>query len=178
MKKKRPKSWCLVVDASIARAAGPPESRHPTGAHCRDFLIALRGVGHRMAWSEAIKTEWDKHESSFARQWRVSMVSLGKLRPVTDEQDEELRVAIEDHSDDENVVALMLKDAHLIEAAFATDSRVASLDDTVRGHFRQLAVTLDSLRAILWVNPANEDEQTVSWLEKGAPAHPTRRFKP
>jgi hypothetical protein len=104
MKKKRPKSFCLVVDASIARAAGPPESRHPTGAHCRDFLIALRGFGRRMAWSEAIRTEWDKHQSAFARQWRVSMMKLGKLRPVKDEQDEALRTAIEGHSKDKKVV--------------------------------------------------------------------------
>ena len=178
MKKKRTKTWCIVVDASIARAAGPVGSRHPTSAHCRDFLRALRGAGHRLAWSEAIRLEWDKHQSTFTLEWRLSMARLGKLRPVTDEQDEELRTAIEEHSKDKNVVTILLKDAHLIEAAFATDSRVASLDDTVRGHFRQLAAALDSLRAILWVNPANEDEQVVSWLEKGAPAHSTRRLGP
>lgn len=176
MKKKRTKTWCIVVDASIAGAAGLEESRSPTAAHCRDFLKALRNVGHRMAWSAAIKAEWDKHQSTFALEWQLSMVRLGKLRPVKDERDEELRTVIEEHSKDKQVVAKMLKDAHLIEAAFATDSRIASADENARGHFGRLAATLHSLRTVVWVNPANEDEQAVRWLEKGAPAHSARQL--
>jgi hypothetical protein len=72
----------------------------------------------------------------------------------------------------------MLKDAHLIEAAFVTDSHVASSDEAVRGHFRRLAATYHSLRRVVWVNPVIEDEQIVEWLEDGARNKPSRRLKP
>jgi hypothetical protein len=178
MSKKRTQTRCLALDASVARAAGTLETRHPTGALCRDFLIAVRSVCHRLAWSEAIKAEWDKHQSAFAGQWLVSMMNLQKLRPVRNERFEELREAIEAHSKDENVVAVMLKDAHLIEAALATDFRLASLDDTVRGHFSRLTGKLDSLRRVIWVNPAIEEEQAVEWLENGARSERFRKLKP
>lgn len=161
-------SVCFVVDASIARAAGSLESTHPTGTRCRQFLRTLRGVCHRMAWNAAIKAEWDKHQSAFASTWRVSMFNLGKLRTIPDEQSEAFRDAIHAHSTDEGVVAVMLKDAHLVEAAFAADGRVAALDDTVRGHFARLAGTFEDLRAILWANPAAEGDECIGWLEGGA----------
>src|SRR5258708_35493936 len=98
MSKRRTKTCCLVIDTSIARAAGTLESSDPTGTRCSDFLITVRGVCHRMAWSEAIKAEWDKHQSRFAAGWLVTMMNLKKLRPVKDEPLEELRAAIEGHS--------------------------------------------------------------------------------
>ena len=69
-----------------------------------------------MAWNEAIKAEWDKHQSKEAAQWLVTMMNLKKLRPVKDERLDELREAIEEHSKDKNVVRIMFKDAHLVEA--------------------------------------------------------------
>ena len=178
MSKRRAPTCCLVVDASIARAAGTLESKDLTGIRCHDFLVAVRAVCHRMAWNEAIKAEWDKHQSRFAAQWLVIMLNLRKLRAVNDEPLEELRETIEAHSKNPNVVAIMLKDALLIEAALATDSRIASLDETVRGHFRRLAATHEPLRRIVWVNPAIEDEQVVEWLEEGARLEPARRLRP
>jgi hypothetical protein len=178
MSKKKARTWCFVIDASIARAASSLESRHPTGRNCRDFLIAVRGICHRMAWSEGIKAEWDKHESAFAFQWRLSMMKLNKLRPVKDEMLEDLREAIAAHSEDRNVVEIMVKDAHLIEAAFTTDSRVAALDETVRSHFSRLAATFELLRGVLWVNPATEGEAAIDWLKAGAPAQRARCLKP
>ncbi len=71
----------------------------------------------------------------------------------------------------------MLKDAHLIEAALATDSRIASLDETVRGHFSRLAASFAPLRRIMWVNPVTEGEKAVEWLEAGAKAERARRLK-
>jgi hypothetical protein len=71
MSKKRTPSHCLVTDASVAQAAGSLESKDPPGSLCRDFLVAVRGVCHRIAWTKAISGEWDKHESAFARLWRV-----------------------------------------------------------------------------------------------------------
>jgi hypothetical protein len=131
-----------------------------------------------MAWSEKIKAEWDKHQSTFAGQWLVSMMAIQKLRTVRDEPVGELREAVQGHSSEEGVVAVMLKDVHLIEAALATDLRVASLDDTVRGHFCRFAGQFAALREVLWVNPAIEEEQAIEWLENGARAERSRKLKP
>lgn len=174
MSKKRAKTRCLVIDASIAHAAGDSESLAPTGRRCSDFLIDVRGICHRMAWSEAIKAEWDRHRSIFAGQWLVSMMNLKKLRPVKDESSEALREAIAEHSRDENIADIMLKDAHLIEAALATDLSIAALDDTARGHFSRLAASYEALRQIIWVNPSIEEEQVIEWLNTGAPAERSR----
>jgi hypothetical protein len=131
-----------------------------------------------MAWNEAIKAEWDRRQSRLSARWLVSMENLRKLRITTEASSEALREAICGHSDDENVVAKMLEDAHLIEAAMETDWRVASLDDNARGHFARLAANFDSLRKIVWVNPAIEEEQAVEWLMEGAPNERSRRLKP
>jgi hypothetical protein len=177
MTKKKIPSRCLVIDASIAEAAGTTEPRHPNAAICREFLTAVRRICHRVAWSEAITAEWEKHKRAFAAQWLVSMRSIGKLRPVRDESVQELREAIQEHSTDSNVVEKMLKDAHLFEAALATDMRVASCDENARGHFSRLAAGFHLLRPIMWVNPITEGELAVDWLEQGAPSKPSRRLK-
>src|SRR5207245_2592093 len=99
---------------------------------------------------------WNRHKRAFVVQWLVSMRNLRKLRRVENETREEMREAIEEHSKDLHVVRKMLKDAHLFEAAFATDLRLASLDENSRGHFRRLAKTVAFLGPIVWVNPAVE----------------------
>src|SRR5262245_21893189 len=103
MSKKKVATCRLVIDASIAQAVGALKAQHPTAEHCRDFLMSVRGVCHRMAWSPAIKAEWNEHQSLFAAQWLVTMMNLQKLWPVKDEQLGGLREAIEGHSDDRNV---------------------------------------------------------------------------
>lgn len=174
MSHKKVDSVCFVLDASIARAAGPKDSKHPTGALCREFLEKIRGVCHRIAWNAAIKAEWDKHESKFATAWLVSMVRLRKVRHIPDEEVEHFREAIVAHSTDARVVEAMLKDAHLIEAALAADCRVASLDGTVRGHFSRLAVTCADLQNLLWIDPVTDAERCIEWVESGAPERPER----
>ncbi len=93
------------------------------------------------------------------------MRNMQKLRLVEDESLEKLRDAILSHSQDEDVVAIMLKDAHLVEAALATDRRIAAGDETARGHFARLAASFGIIRPINWVNPTIEDEQIIAWIE-------------
>jgi hypothetical protein len=178
MSKKRTPSCCLVIDASIAEAAGSQDLPPPTAQRCREFLIAALSVCHQAAWSRAIRAEWDVHQRDFATDWLVTMMKFRKLRHINEALSEELRTAIQGHSDDENVTRKMLKDAHLLEAALATDSRIASLDENARGHFRRLAATLDSIKSIMWVNPTIEDEEAVGWLEDGAKKKRSRQLKP
>ena len=55
---------------------------------------------------------------------------------------------------DQPLAAAIEKDRHLIEAALATDKRVASLDDRVRRHLRDHAAKLSEVPSMCWVNPS------------------------
>jgi hypothetical protein len=178
MSHKKITSVCFVIDASIARAAGPPESQHPTGALCREFLQTIRGVCHRIAWNASIKAEWDEHGSKFATAWLVSMVNLRKRRPVPDEVNEEFREIISRHSTDAGTVAVVLKDAHLIEAAWASDCRIAALDETVRAHFCRICAACSELQRIQWANPVAEGKACIEWVEAGALDEAARFLRP
>lgn len=68
------------------------------------------------------------------------------------------------------------KDAHLIEAACATDRIVVSLDDVVRGHLCDVCPQVSEVREILWANPAREEERVPSWLERGARMEKKRKL--
>jgi hypothetical protein len=174
MSKKSTPTYCLVIDCSVAHAAGGLDSKHPTGIMCRDFLQKVRGICHRMAWTSAIKAEWDRHKSKFATEWLLKMERLGKLRWL--ESMTHLSDDIKACKVESGIEAALLKDCHLVEAALDSDSRVASLDDTVRKHFSDISVTIEVLKPILWVNPTNESEASDAWLEDGAPNQPKRRL--
>ncbi len=77
---------------------------------------------------------------------------------------------------DEPVAAAIQKDRHLIEAALATDKRVASLDDRVRQHLRNHATKFSEALSICWINPNMPDEASTAWLESGAPAENPRKL--
>src|SRR5438093_5128344 len=105
MSKKNVQTFCLVIDASVAGAAG---HKPAPGIVCRDFLIAVRSVCHRIAWSEAIRAEWDKHMSTFSEQWLVSMRKLRKLRSLTLDESAHLREAVTAKVADKNVAEIVL----------------------------------------------------------------------
>ncbi|MCI0640461.1 MAG: hypothetical protein L0Y72_05755 [Gemmataceae bacterium] len=106
------------------------------------------------------------------------MLKLDKLRPVEETITSEIRDSIQEHCNDADILAIVLNDCHLIQAALAADLRVASLDEQVRGHLATLSAAVESLRPLIWVNPAVVEENAVEWLEKGAPDQKKRRLKP
>jgi hypothetical protein len=164
----------LVIDASVARSAGGADAVFPLSKRCRDFLKTVVAVGHRAVLTRAVREEWKKHESGFARQWRTAMMARKKLLLDDPGEDGGLREAIEQAAVTPRQRDAMLKDAHLIEAAQATDRTVVSLDDTVRGLFGAAATPVRVLRTVVWVNPGHEDEGCAAWLERGAPAEKHR----
>lgn len=175
MSKKKTPPWCLVIDCSIGHAASDsPLSDSIAALHCAEFLAIVRNEGYQMAWSNAIEHEWERHQSTFAVQWLASMMSLKKLRRLAVAESKDLRERVEELCIDAAVIPIVLKDCHLIEAALATDSRIASTDDNARGHFTGLAQNIEMLRAILWVNLAKKGERAIAWLEAGAPAQKKR----
>lgn len=169
---------CIVVDASVGRAAGEHDAVHASSSRSRWFLQAMLDEEFRMALNGPIKVEWDKHQSKYAMTWRTAMARKGRVQLVSNNQMHDLRRAISGFSLDPHIGEIMLKDAHLLEAALASDGRVASLDETVRGHFRRLCANFEEIGAVLWTNPTKVSDGSVDWLKRGAPDERPRRLKP
>ena len=174
MSDKRIESICLVIDASIARAAGGFESKDPLGSVCREVLIRVRGICHRMAYGERMKEEWHRHMSRFATAWLVSMVSMNKLVLVDDSPESAHLDTIRAHAADPGLVEVMEKDAHLLAAATRTASRILSLDDKIRHHFAGKLRTHAEVLALVWVNPSDPEEDAIEWLNQDAPMEASR----
>jgi len=143
------KSRLLVVDASVAGAAG--ETDHPTSKSCREALLDIREVCHRIIMTPSLLDEWKRHESRFARKWLRSMFACRKVRnvkhtcfrlPATDmtclnvEENESLR-----------------KDAHLFEGAFEGDGTIISLDDEAGRIWDKCHRHMQVPKAIKWITP-------------------------
>ena len=125
------KSSRLVVDASVAQAAGGASATAQVSKACRDTLQAILQICHRMVLTREMQQEWNKHQSGFARTWRVSMVARKKFESASDKR-EDLWNLIAQLTPREQDIDIMKKDFHLIEAALATDLRVLSLDQEAR----------------------------------------------
>jgi hypothetical protein len=80
------KKKTIVLDASVLRASGEMcvsgeiETKNHTAVNCRAAMESIRSICHRVAITPKIREEWDKHQSSFARSWRVKMVSICTFR--------------------------------------------------------------------------------------------------
>lgn len=62
----------------------------------------------------------------------------------------------------------MLKDVHLIEAAFQADKIVISMDVTVRRCFHEITLKVGILKQIAGINPWKDEETPIDWLKDGA----------
>ena len=164
-----PRSKTLVIDASIARAAGGEDAQHPDATHARDFLKAVLNICHKIGMTPAIKKEWDDHESRFALSWRKAMVARKKLAFKPLAENAYLREAVMDLDVTEKAKSAMLKDCHLLEAALAFDGWVFSADEIVRCHFQNAAVRIPEIRRISWGNPLKETTAVLEGLAKGEP---------
>lgn len=166
----------LVVDASVAGAAGGKTATAPTSIDCREFLNTLRKeTTCAVVMPSKLKDEWERHRSVFASQWLAAMVS--RRRVVFDDVlvSSRLRREIERAvTPTPGELKALRKDFHLIEAAIATDRTVASLDETVRGLFRTAAATVAAIEKVVWVNPSRTTENPLVWLRGGAKPENTR----
>jgi hypothetical protein len=167
----------LVIDASVARSAGGEDATYPESVYCRDFLQAVLDICHRVAMTPDIKKEWDKHQSKFAKSWRLAMVAKKKLVFIEVPIDEQLRQKIEDSAESDRQRYEMVKDLLLLEAAIATDKTIISLDNKVRKLFKRAASEAVELESIVWVNPGIPEEKVISWLENGANTESDRLLK-
>jgi hypothetical protein len=156
-------SRVLVIDASIARSAGVSENR--VSSATRQFLESVLEICHRMALTEPIRDEWRRHQSKFAKRWRLAMYAKKKIILLQGIADTGLEDRILRTSRNEEQRQAMLKDIPLIQTALRADYIVVSRDENARVLFQ-----IRELSPITWVNPVSEPGLVLAWLEGGAPA--------
>ena len=165
----------LVIDADVVHSAG--ETEHPVSSACRRFLETVLDVGHQVVMTDAIMAEWHHHMSRYSIRWRRQMYGRRRVYRIDQakERDNNLRNRIDAvvHRDQRAIVA---KDVHLIEAAFATDQLVTSKDESARGVFKDASGGVSELRQIVWVNPTCDNETPIDWLRNGARAEAHRQL--
>lgn len=163
------KPVALVIDADIARSSSLAPKPRPQ--NCRRFLLSVTENNHLLVMSPDLIAEWNKHQSSFARRWRRKMYGRKKVRVVRPEHDAQLCQRAEEAGESIRQRHAIFKDFHLVEAARATDERIASMDETMRGLLSKAATKkgVQELRSIVWVNPNKPEEEVAYWLESGAP---------
>lgn len=168
----------LVIDADVARSSGRKDSRDRTARYCRDFLDAACSICYQSALVDDLREEWNKHQSPFFLDWRQRMKEIGKESDLG-EGDQEIRRKIESavHKSKASPAEkeAMLKDVHLLVAAFMTDRIVVSREKESRSLFSILAEHEPLLREIVWINPADLAGQGPTWLKSGA--SPDKRFR-
>jgi hypothetical protein len=96
------------------------------------------------------------------------MMAQKKVCFINAPADDGLRLKVYRFATTENKYKAMLKDIHLIEAAFRTDRIVISMDGTVRRYFHEITYRIHALKLIAWVNPSNSVETPIDWLQNGA----------
>lgn len=156
----------IVVDASVARAAGGEDAIYPVSKQCRDILSAILDICHHVVMTTEIYSEWKRHHSTFSRKWRVQMLGRKKVDIFGDVGNELLLSNIDELDIDDAIKNIMKKDVLLISAATATDRIILSLDDNARRHFAAAATDIPLLRDIVWMNPAGDFENLTNWLKR------------
>jgi hypothetical protein len=129
-----------------------------------------------MVLTPEIRDEWNRHQSGFARTWRVGMVARKRVEWLNSCSDEAMHAEIGGLPVSKTDREAMLKDLCLIEAAIATDETVASLDDAARRLFAAASSTVQALRDIVWVNPDRPEETPIEWVNDGAPSERKRKL--
>jgi hypothetical protein len=118
-----------------------------------------------MALTPAIGDEWRRHQSKFARRWRLAMYAKKKIVILPEREAPELEDRILRAGRDHEQRQAMFKDIPLIHAAPQSDGIVVSRDENARAFFQ-----IRELSSIMWVNPVGDPERILEWLEQGAPA--------
>jgi len=170
------KSKRLVIDASVAGASSDIHAREPVAKNCRNFLQSVLKICHHVVLTNEITGEWNKHQSTSARKWRVQMVSKGKVLIVDIPPNTQIRTGIKGKLSTDSALQYLEKDIILIEAALLTDKTIISLDDKAQKGFSEISQELKKLRSIVWVNPQENAEEKLSWLRDGA--NPVEKYKP
>ncbi len=168
----------LVVNASVARAAGGKGATASVSVNCTEFLETFQEESpHHVVMTPELSEEWNKHQSNFSARWLKSMIARKRFVYVNPPQNSTLSDKIEITANRERNIEALRKDFRLLQAALATDQTVISLDETVRGLFKRASQSVSEIRGIIWVNPdRTAEEQPITWLQNGAPPEAHRQL--
>ena len=168
----------LVVNASVARAAGGKGATASVSINCTEFLETFRDeCPHHIVMTPELSEEWDAHQSNFAARWLKSMIARKRFDYITPPQNTALSKKIDTTATRERDLEAMQKDFHLLHAALVTDQTIISLDETVRRLFKRASQQVGEIRNIIWVNPdRTAEEHPIVWLQNGAPPEPHRQL--
>ena len=159
----------LVIDANIARSAGRRDAQSIPSQRCREFLETMfKETRHLIVITDAIEAEWLKHQSNFASHWLASMYKRGRVCTIEITTPGKLRYKVISTTFDDYERSAMLKDIHLLEAALHADRIVVSQDERVRGYFHKAAQEVKAVTLVAWINPCQEGETPLVWLQSGA----------
>ncbi len=158
----------LVVDADIARAAGPDPKNRPwtSGAKAaHDVLEAIRrSRGFNIAFDQTLRDEWTRQAGATARQWLARMADRGRVVIAPDLDAGWVERLIDGHLPPHDQPAAR-KDALLVALAVDPgDQRLLSNDTKARAKFARLPDP--RVQAIHWVEASEKARQ---WLMDGAP---------
>jgi hypothetical protein len=162
----RRRARAVVVDASVAASAGGAGATQSEAIACRDALKALLEGTVSAVMTSTLKNEWREHRSTYAHKWLLEMHGRRRVIVIYPPLHEATRAKMAGLSNGPRKA--VQKDLHLVEAALATDKRVASRDDAVRSHFCSLCITVTALRHVQWVNPAS-NATALAWFRDGCP---------
>ncbi len=156
----------LVVDADIARAAGPDPKERPwseLAKVCHDVLAAVRRCrGYRAAFDPMLRAEWKKHQGRTGSKWFAEMLSARRLQIVRDAKPQWVSDLIQALPQADRPTAT--KDRHLVALAHDPgDKRLLSGDSKAREKFSRISDARVS--EIHWVPPSIA---AVRWLLDGA----------
>lgn len=144
-----------VVDATVAQAAGSSDDR--VSRTCREFLMDILIICHRVVRTAEISREWDRHRSRFFVMWLSWMTKKGKVVEYADCESQKLRQALARLDCEDVEREAMLDDVHLVEAALAADRRIVSLDRQARGLFEGVAGNIEGPDRLVWLDPSLGD---------------------
>jgi hypothetical protein len=157
----------IVIDADIMRSAGISE--HPHSSNARKVLDTIWSAGHNMVQCAPLKQEYDKHQGRYAATWRAKMISKKRWRYWDYQEDSTLRNSLVKALPDaiSSKEKEVIKDAHLLEAAVATDHRIVSKDATARNLFRHSCSVLGMHKSILWGDVTGSPDDVIQWIIDG-----------
>lgn len=166
----------IVIDADIAHSAGNSPDGSSVAKACRDFLQAVLDICHHAVWTPEIAAEWKRHASRFSRKWRVQMAGRRKLDDVEALPVAGLESRVIAGNDPGLLPEKISKDMHLVYAAIATGSPVASCDAAIRRRLVKALPRAIELQSVIWIDPSDQAAAPLAWLKQGAPSDRHRRL--
>jgi sugar diacid utilization regulator len=157
----------LVIDADVARSAGPDPKERPwsdRAKYAHDILAEIRNrKSYRLVFDHVLKKEWDKHQGNTAKKLFADMISSRRIDIIREPQGQWLDTLIANLPRKDQATAS--KDRHLIILACDHgDKRLFSQDNAAREKYARISD--ERLETVHWVEPSYK---TKKWLRDGAP---------